>query len=109
MTGHVACCDCDSCLNSAPHPPRFFLLPPRPVERLHMRCDHGFVDGLCQVPSCPHWDGVGKGAKAQATSVKRTCATCPKPTTKVHCTACSRKAAAKDRYNYTKSLQREGA
>lgn len=65
--------------------------------------------GFCVVAGCSHWDGVANGAKAQATSIKRTCATCPKPTTKVHCTACSRKAAAKDRYNYTKSLQREGA
>jgi hypothetical protein len=25
--------------------------------RRAMRCEHGFVEGLCTVKECPHWDG----------------------------------------------------
>jgi hypothetical protein len=65
--------------------------------------------GLCVVAGCAHWDGAGRGAKQQAKSVKRTCATCPKLTTKVHCTACSRTRAVKNTHGQDKRLQREGA
>lgn len=61
-----------------------------------MRCAHSMLRGLCVVVGCSHWDGAGRLARQQAKGVKRTCATCPAMTTKVHCTACSNTTRAKN-------------
>lgn len=76
---------------------------------MSLRCKHAMLMGLCVVAGCPHWDGVGKGAKAQAKSIKRTCARCPNMTTKVHCTACSRTEAVLQERRQHRRMQQEGA
>ena len=72
-----------------------------------MRCVHSMLRGLCVVAGCAHWDGTGRGAKQQAKSVKRTCATCPALTTKVHCTRCSDTTRAKNASKPERRMQVE--
>lgn len=71
------------------------------------RCAHSMLPGLCVVVGCSHWDGAGRGAKQQAKSIKRVCATCPELTSKVHCTKCSRTSKVKDTHKQDKRLQLE--
>jgi hypothetical protein len=58
-----------------------------------IRCEDGFLKGLCERPECPHFAGVHK----RGASVGRSCLICGGPTTKKHCTVHSKSRSAIER------------
>lgn len=68
-----------------------------------IRCEHGFLRGLCVVPLCSHREPPRKGRDPR---LPRACQSCGGPTTRKHCTACSNKPEVKGQYNVDKRAQR---
>lgn len=47
------------------------------------RCSHGFIDGICVVPLCPHWDHQ-HGIFDKNRTVRMACESCGGPMVRGH-------------------------